>query len=153
MDSYDFSTLYTSIPHDSLKHNLGLLIDEAYRVRGALWLTVNRSGKCMWSRIKSGSINIDARLLMAMIEYLVDNIYVHVGNRVFRQCIGIPMGTDCAPLLANLYLFYFEYQYMKNLMKNNRGKAKQFSHTVRYIDDLLTLNNPNKYLCTLVNLC
>ena len=100
----------------------------------------------MWSRIKSGSINIDARLLMAMIEYLVDNIYVHVGNRVFRQCIGIPMGTDCAPLLANLYLFYFEYQYMKNLMKNNRGKAKQFSHTVRYIDDLLTLNNPNKYL-------
>ena len=143
MDSYDFSTLYTSIPHDSLKHNLGLLIDEAYRVRGALWLTVNRSGKCMWSRTKSGSINIDARLLMAMIEYLVDNIYVHVGNRVFRQCIGIPMGTDCAPLLANLYLFYFEYQYMKKLMKNNRGKAKQFSHTVRYIDDLLTLNNPS----------
>ena len=32
---------------------------------------------------------------------------------------------------------------MKNLMKNNRGKAKQFSHTVRYIDDLLTLNNPS----------
>ena len=64
MDSYDFSTLYTSIPHDSLKHNLGLLIDEAYRVRGALWLTVNKSGKCMWSRTKSGSINIDARLLM-----------------------------------------------------------------------------------------
>ena len=80
----------------------------------------------MWSRTKSGSINIDARLLMAMIEYLVDNIYVHVGNRVFRQCIGV-LRTDCAPLLANLYL---EYLYMKNLMKNNRGKAKQFSHTV-----------------------
>ena len=39
-----------------------------------------------------------------MIEYLVDNIFVQVGNKVFRKCLGIPMGTTCAPLLANLYL-------------------------------------------------
>ena len=37
-------------------------------------------------------------------EYLIDNIYVSIGNRVYRQCVGIPMGTDCAPLLANLFL-------------------------------------------------
>ena len=73
-------------------------------------------------------------------EYLINNIYIHVGNRVYRQCVGIPMGTDCAPLLANL-LFYYEYRYMKNLMKNNLTLAKKYSHTVRYIDDLLTLNN------------
>ena len=42
--------------------------------------------------------------------YLVDNVYISVGNKVFRQCIGIPMGTNCAPLLANLYAFYFEYK-------------------------------------------
>ena len=78
-----------------------------------------------------------------MIEYLIDNIYVHVGNKVFRQCIGIPMGTDCAPLLASLYLFHFEYEYMKDLLKHNMHKAKQFSNTVRYIDDLLTINNPS----------
>ena len=45
-----------------------------------------------------------------MIEYLVD-VFVHVGNKIFRQTVGIPMGTDCAPLLANLYLFYYEYLY------------------------------------------
>ena len=55
---------------------------------------------------------------MAMIEYLVDNVFVHVGKKVFRQKVGIPMGTDCAPLLANLYLFYYEYLYMKNLIKS-----------------------------------
>ena len=41
--------------------------------------------------------------LLEMLEYLIDNIYIVVGNRVFQQHIGIPMGTDCAPLLANLY--------------------------------------------------
>ena len=51
-----------------------------------------------------------------MLEYLID-IYIVVGNRVFQQHIGIPMGTDCAPLLANIYLFYYEYNYMNNLMK------------------------------------
>ena len=72
-----------------------------------------------------------------LIDMIVDNIYVLVGNKVFRQCIVIPMGTDCAPLLANLYFFSFEY---KGLLKN---KAKFFSNTFRYIDDLLTINNPS----------
>ena len=68
-------------------------------------------------------------------------MYIKVGNRVYRQTIGIPMGTDCAPQLANLFLFHYEYSYMKGLMRDNLCIAKRFSDTVRYIDDLLTLNN------------
>ena len=49
--------------------------------------------------------------------------------------MGIPMGTDCAPLLENLFLFYYEYRYMKNLIKYNLALAKKFNHTMRYIDD------------------
>ena len=60
---------------------------------------------------------------------------------MYRQTISIPMVTDCAPQLANLFLFHYEYLYMKNLMRDNLCMAKQFSNTVRYIDDLLTLNN------------
>ena len=52
------------------------------------------------------------------------------------------MGTDCALLLANLYLFSYEYRYIRNLMKHNFQIAKKFNNTVRYIDDLLTINNP-----------
>ena len=62
---------------------------------------------------------------------------------MYRQTIGIPMVTDCAPQLANLFLFHYEYSYMKNLMRDNLCMAKRFSDTVRYIDDLLTLNNSN----------
>ena len=53
------------------------------------------------------------------------------------------MGTNCVPLLENLYLFYYEYNYMKKLIKTNFLQARRFNNTVRYIDDLLTLNNPD----------
>ena len=54
--------------------------------------------------------------------------------------MGFPMGTDCAPLLANLFLFYYEYKYMKSLIKNNIMLAEKFNYTMRYIADLLALN-------------
>ena len=53
------------------------------------------------------------------------------------------MGTDYAPQLANLFLFHYEHSYIKNLMRYNLCMATRFSDTVRYIDDLLTLNNSN----------
>ena len=72
---------------------------------------------------------------------LFRSLYIKVGSKVFRQQVGIPMGTDCAPLLANLFLFYYEYKYTKNLVKDNLQVALKFNGTMRYIDDLLTLNN------------
>ena len=156
-DSFDFSTLYTSIPHSSLKNNLNTLVKEAYTIRGAKYLNINRQGIAYWSQSQSGERSILLNELVNMLEYLVDNIFIEVGNRVFRQCIGIPMGTDCAPLIANLFLFYYEYNFMKGLIKTNINLAKRFSTTVRYIDDLLTLNNtrfqeeiPNIYPVELV---
>ena len=104
------------------------------QIRGTKYLIVNRHGKAHW---------FGKSKLVGWTEYLIDNVYIKVGNNVYRQTIGIPMGTDCALQLANLFLFHYEYLYMKNLMRDNLCMAKRFSDTVRYIDDLLTLNNSN----------
>ena len=42
--------------------------------------------------------------LIEMLDYLIDNIFIRVGNKVFRQTIGIPMGTDCAPLGKSVFI-------------------------------------------------
>ena len=76
-----------------------------------------------------------------MICYLIDNVYVTCGDSLFRQKIGIPMGTDCAPFLANLFLFSYENEWMMKMKKENPQLAHKFNHSTRYIDDLLTLNN------------
>ena len=38
--------------------------------------------------------------------YLLDNIYIRFGTKLYRQIVGIPMGTNCAPLVAD-FCFYF----------------------------------------------
>ena len=145
-DSYDFATLYTNIPHNALKNNIRSLVREAFKIRGAKYIIVDRHGSGHWSLESASStacVSVRKSMLVECTEYLIDNVYIKVGNSVYRQTIGIPMGTDCAPQLANLFLFHYEYLYMKNLMRDNLCMAKKFGNTVRYIDDLLTLNNNN----------
>ena len=52
------------------------------------------------------------------------------------------MGADCAPLVADLFLFSFEFEFMKIQISNDLPLARKFNRTFRYIEDLLTLNNP-----------
>ena len=53
------------------------------------------------------------------------------------------MGTDCAPFLANLYLYSLEYDFLERATKQNIFFARTFSNSYRYIDDLLSFNNSN----------
>jgi hypothetical protein len=43
-----------------------------------------------------------------MLEFLIDNIFVSSGGTLFQQVVDIPMGTNCAPLLADLFLYSYE---------------------------------------------
>ena len=77
-----------------------------------------------------------------MIEILVDNIYVSFGGQLFRQMIGIPMGTNCVPLLADLFLYSYESEFLDKLVKEcKRRLAKKFNLSYRYIDGLISFNN------------
>ena len=77
-----------------------------------------------------------------MLEFLIDNIFDMFGGRVFQQTVGIPMGTNCAPLLANLFPFSYEADFIQGLLKKNGKKlARSFNFTFHYIDDVLSLNN------------
>ena len=108
--------MYTNIPHDELKNNIRVLVRGAFKVSGAKYLVVDRPGNAHWSLVTSlmaECTSFDGSKLLEWMEYLINNVYIKVGNRVYCQTIGIPMGTDCAPQLANLFLFHYEYSYMK----------------------------------------
>lgn len=57
--------------------------------------------------------------ICSWIDFLLDNLYISVGDSLFQQIIGIPMGTNCAVFLANFYLFTYEFEFMKRLISNN----------------------------------
>ena len=77
-----------------------------------------------------------------MIEFLVDNIYVRFGGQLFRQMVGIPMGTNCTPLLADLFLYCYENEFLDKLIKEGKGKlARKFNLSYHYTDDLISFTN------------
>ena len=73
---------------------------------------------------------------------LLDNIFIRFGTKLYIQIICIPMGTNCAPLVADLFLFGYEGDFMKSLSPANQAEIiEAFNSTSRYIDDLLNIDN------------
>jgi hypothetical protein len=65
-----------------------------------------------------------------------------LGGRVFQQRVGMPMGTNCAPLISDLFLYSYEADIIKGLLKKNEKKlAQSINFTFRYMDDVISLNN------------
>ena len=77
------------------------------------------------------------------LHYLLGNISIRFGSKLYRQIVGIPMGTNCAPLVADLFLFCYEKHFMLSLSDNNQTDIiEAFNSTSRYLDDLLNIDNP-----------
>ena len=64
--------------------------------------------------------------------YLLDNIYIRFGTKLYRQIVGIPMGTNCAPLVADLFLFCYERDFMTSLL--TLSKLKLLKHLNLHLD-------------------
>ena len=77
-----------------------------------------------------------------MIELLVNNIYIRFGEQLFQLTVGIPMGTNCALLLADSFLYDYENEYLDKIMKDGKRKlGRKFYLSYCYIDDLVSFNN------------
>ena len=72
----------------------------------------------------------------------MENIYVQFDGKVYQQIAGIPMGTNCAPLISDLFLYCYERDFMSELHKSKRHDLKDmFNDTSRYIADIFTIDN------------
>ena len=144
--TFDFSTLYTSIPHDLLKSRMGGIVDGAFgHGNGATRYThikVGRGKSHFTSGPLGGGGGYTADGICKMIEFLVDGMYVRFGGQLFRRVVGIPVGVGCSPLLADFFLCSYEDGFLDELIgEGRRGLAGGFSLSYRYFDDLISFNN------------
>ena len=76
-----------------------------------------------------------------MLEFLIDTIFAMFGECVFQQTVDIPVSTYCAPLLADLFLYLYEADFIQGILKKNQKKlTRSFNFTFRYMDDVRSLN-------------
>ena len=100
MSTFEFSTLYTTLPHNLIKEKRINLIEWTFKREGSPYLVCNERH-------------------------------------------GIPMGTNCAPLVADLFLFCYVRYFMTSLSDVKQAEIiEAFKSTSRYLDDLLNIDNP-----------
>ena len=108
LSTYDFSTLYTTLPHNLIKEKLIDLIERTfYKKEGKLYIVCNDKKAFLTSK--------DHYKRYHALSFLLDNIYIRFGTKLYRQIVGIPMGTNCDPLVADLFLFCYERDFMKKI--------------------------------------
>ena len=133
MRLFSFSTIYIHIDF-AFKTSTACIIVNAY---DAYWAKERRGGLYR----TYDKVNIKEAM-----RYLIGNAYFQVGSLLFQQIIGIPMGSDPAPFLANLFLFIYESRWLTNLKISDPRRARRLSNIFRFIDDLIALNDGHEFL-------
>ena len=138
--SFDFKKLYTNLPHDKMIDSISYILDFCFEKKSMKYINVSKTFNASWSNKGRGNWALTKDEILELLTFLLDNIFVKFGNKIYRQNIGIPMGCDCAPFLADLFLFRYEFEYVSLLVQNKDPIVKEFKFCSRYIDDL---NLPN----------
>ena len=142
LSTYDFSILYTTLPHHLIKDELIDLINRTFIRENTQYLACNEECAFFTSDVYKSHNLWSCQKVCDALVYLLDNIFIRFGTKLYRQTIGIPMETNCAPLVAELFLFSYERDFMKSLSRENQADIiEAFNSTSRYLDDLLNIDN------------
>ena len=124
VQTYDFSALYTSIPHNLLKSRITALVHNSFKKRdgsnrythikitsgkGYFIVTINPGGDNLYT--------VDQ--ICRMVEFLIDNISVKVGGYLFVRSLGFQwerIVPPPPPLLADLFLYSYESEFLNNIL-------------------------------------
>ena len=138
LSTYDFSTLYTTFPPHLIKYKLIDLINRTFIRENTQYLVCNV--ECAFCTSFTIYGHAKKSVMPLFIFWII--FFIRFGSKLYRQTIGIPMGTNCAPLVADLFLFCYERDFMKSLSRENQADIiEAFNSTLRYLDDLLNIDS------------
>ena len=141
MSTYYFSTLYTTLPNDLIKDELIDLIERTFNREGSYYHAFNYRNKFLLRKnLKKyhawSCQNVCNALTFYKTTFLFDL------RKLYRQVVRIPMGTNCAPLVVELFLFYYEREFMMSLSDDKQTDIiDAFNTTFRYLDYILNIDN------------
>ena len=125
--TFDFSTLYTTILHEQLKSRFSGLIRSFFICRnGSRRYVVVKYNTAFLVKDEIDSPNKYSETdIIRMVEFFIENIYVEFGGHVDQHNVGILIGTNCAPLVADLFLYSYEADFVQHLQKSKFKKFKK----------------------------
>jgi hypothetical protein len=125
--TFDFTQMYTMLEHEKILKNVKIAVEEAITYKNNIIL------------LKDYPILPTIEVIMDHVQFIISNTFISNDlENIRQQKIGIPMGTNASPELANLTLYVDEASFIDNLIAQREfNTARKYSSTQRYIDDLL----------------
>ena len=96
IQTYDFSTLYTNLKHDEIKVALTSVMKLAFKHSNCKFISIYNKSFAWVNSPKNSTFRFDEVSLLEYLEFLMNNCYFTLGDKVFRQIIGVflPIGVD-----------------------------------------------------------
>ena len=117
------------------------VIGLAFKNSKKKYIAIYEKGFSWVDKPRDSTFIFTADELISATVFLLDNCYFTVGGSVYRQTIGVPIGIDAGPFIANLTLWYFENKFLEGTYKSKYLVTRKLRHTFRLIDDITSLNS------------
>ena len=138
--TFDFSILYTKIPHDQLLDILYKAIDFVFKRGTRDYIAINKQGCTSWSSKKKGHHFVFTKsVLKEAIKFLLHDCFFSIENIIisyiiisYHNVVGIPMGS----VQAHKEAHWFNAQ-----RKFGTINVQKINNSFQFIDDLLSQND------------
>ena len=129
--------MYTMLEHEQMLTNVEAAVREAMQ----FYSDKSREEKYK-DDVENHPLNIPLNVIIDHVRHIITNTYFCNSLTIIKQNRGLPMGTNAAPIIANLTLYIVEAAYIDTLIvTRNFAMARTFADMVRYIDDVGTWDN------------
>jgi hypothetical protein len=106
----------------------------SHRNNGSKCVVLGYNSTYFSNKIQKGKTCYSEEQVISMLEFLIDYIFVSFGGTLFQQVVSIPMGTNGAPLLDDLFVYSYESEFLQKLVKDKKiHEASMTFHEIRII--------------------
>ena len=90
-----------------------------------------------------------SKKMIVDVYFIFDNIFIRFCKKIYRQVVGISMGTNCAPLTADLFLYCLQIMAKLHKDPSKSDLIDKFNNTYWYLDGIFSVNNSDFYKYTI----
>ena len=106
------------MPQNLIKEKLTELIEQTFNREGLLYLVFYDKNAFFTSEQPKRYKLWSCQIMCDALHYLLDNIFIRFGSKLYKQIVGLPMGTNCAPFVADLFMVCYERDFILSLSNN-----------------------------------
>ena len=135
--TFDCKTIYTKIPHNKLKEAMELFLVYLDVIIYILMFIINQ--------LRGNGLSFSIVKLINVINTVIENAYIKFNSKAYKQIIDIPMGTNCAPYFANIFVHRYDKEFISYILTVNTNIAYSLKYIFRFQDDLIVFEGDDVY--------